>query len=170
MEPHVAVPCLKTGGFRRKRASLVAQTVKNLPAVHETQVLWLGQEDPSKKRMATYSRILAWRIPWTEEPGGDYSPWCRKELDMTEWLTYTLFRWKNCSLLHKQQLYDSGWVLMVSAFTQQNVFLKRYVSRIRQKKPWHSTGKHFWRKRHKSLHGCLWGQEGGKWEQFHCPL
>ena len=44
--------------------------VKNLPAVHETQVLCLSQEDPSKKRMATHSSILAWRIPWTEEPGG----------------------------------------------------------------------------------------------------
>ena len=70
MEPRVAVPCLKTGGFRRKRASLVAQMVKNLPAVHETQVLCLGQEDPSKKRMATHSSALAWRIPWTVKPGG----------------------------------------------------------------------------------------------------
>ena len=43
--------------------------VKNLPAVQETQVQSLGQEDPLEKRMATHSCILAWRILWTEEPG-----------------------------------------------------------------------------------------------------
>ena len=51
-------------------ASLVAQMVKNLPAIQEIQVQSLGQEDPLEKRIATYSSILAWRIPWTEEPGG----------------------------------------------------------------------------------------------------
>ena len=50
--------------------SMVAQTVKNLPAMWETQVWYLGQEDPLEKGMATYSSILAWRIPWTEETGG----------------------------------------------------------------------------------------------------
>ena len=44
--------------------------VKNLPAIRETQVQSLGQEDPLKKGMATHSSILAWRIPWAEEPGG----------------------------------------------------------------------------------------------------
>ena len=43
---------------------------KNLPAMQETQVRSLGQEDPLEKEMATHSSILAWRIPWTEEPGG----------------------------------------------------------------------------------------------------
>ena len=43
--------------------------VKNLPAMRETQVQSLGQEDPLEKGMATHSSILAWRIPWTEEPG-----------------------------------------------------------------------------------------------------
>ena len=52
------------------RASLVAQLVKNLPAVQETQVWFLGREDPLEKEMATHSGILAWRISWTEEPGG----------------------------------------------------------------------------------------------------
>ena len=47
----------------------MAQIAKNLPAIQETGVLSLGQEDPLEKEMATYSRILAWRIPWTEEPG-----------------------------------------------------------------------------------------------------
>ena len=44
--------------------------VKNLPAMLETQVQSLGQEDPLEKKLATHSSILAWRIPWTEEPGG----------------------------------------------------------------------------------------------------
>ena len=51
-------------------AFLVAQTVKNPPAVQETWVRSLGQEDPQEKGMATHSSIVAWRIPWTEEPGG----------------------------------------------------------------------------------------------------
>ena len=50
-------------------AFLVAQTVKNLPAIQKTWVQSLGWEDPLEKRMATHSSILAWRIPWTEEPG-----------------------------------------------------------------------------------------------------
>ena len=48
---------------------LVAQMVKNLPAMQETQIFSLGQEDPLEKGMATHSSILAWRILWTEEPG-----------------------------------------------------------------------------------------------------
>ena len=50
--------------------SLVAQTVKCLPAMRETQVRSQGQEDPLEKEMATHSSILTWEIPWTEEPGG----------------------------------------------------------------------------------------------------
>ena len=49
---------------------MVAQMLKNLPAMLETQVQSLGQEDPLEKGMATHSSILAWRIPRTEEPGG----------------------------------------------------------------------------------------------------
>ena len=48
----------------------MAQTAKNLPAMQETQVQSLGQEDTLEKGMAAASKILAWRIPWTEEPGG----------------------------------------------------------------------------------------------------
>ena len=51
-------------------ASLVAQTVKRLPTMRETWVQSLGREDPLEKEMATHSSILAWKIPWTEEPGG----------------------------------------------------------------------------------------------------
>ena len=54
----------------QKQASLVAQSVKNLPAVKETRVRSLGWEDPLEKEMATHSSILAWKISWTEEPGG----------------------------------------------------------------------------------------------------
>ena len=50
-------------------ASLVAQMVKNLPVMQETWVQSLGQEDPLEKGIAIHSSILAWRIPWTEEPG-----------------------------------------------------------------------------------------------------
>ena len=56
--------------FRRFGASLVAQLVKNLPAVQETRVRSLGWEDPLEKEMATHSSILAWKISWTEGPGG----------------------------------------------------------------------------------------------------
>ena len=59
----------KTDGSGFK-SSLVAQMVKNLPAKWETWVRSLGWEDHVKKGMATYSSILAWRFPWTEEPGG----------------------------------------------------------------------------------------------------
>ena len=48
----------------------MAQTVKSMPAIRETQVQSLGQEDPLEKEMATHSSILAWKIPWMEEPGG----------------------------------------------------------------------------------------------------
>ena len=52
------------------QAFLVAQMVKNLPAMQATQVWSLGWEDPLEKEMATHSSILPWKIPWTEEPGG----------------------------------------------------------------------------------------------------
>ena len=51
-------------------ASLVAKMVKNLPAMQKTRVQTLGGKEPLEKEMATYSSILPWRIPWTEEPGG----------------------------------------------------------------------------------------------------
>ena len=51
------------------RASLVAQSVKNLPAIQETWVQSLGWEDPLEKEMATHSSILAWKISWTQKPG-----------------------------------------------------------------------------------------------------
>ena len=77
--------------FQFSWASLVAQTVKNLPAMQETLVLSLGWEDLLEKAMATHSSILAWRTPWTEEPGRLQSMG-HKELDMTEQLSPSLLR------------------------------------------------------------------------------
>ena len=54
---------------KKKVLFLVAQRIKRLPAMQEPWVRFLGQEDPLEKEMATHSSILAWRIPWTEEPG-----------------------------------------------------------------------------------------------------
>ena len=55
--------------FQYSWSPLVAQTIKNLPAMLETWVRSLGWEDPLEEGMATHSSILAWRVPWTEEPG-----------------------------------------------------------------------------------------------------
>ena len=71
---------------------LVAHMVKNPPTMQETQGQFLRWEGPLEKEMATHSSILAWRIPWTEKPGGLFSPWGRKESDMTEQLTNGLSR------------------------------------------------------------------------------
>ena len=56
--------------YKLAQASLMARLVKNLPAMHESQVRSLSWEDPLEKEMATHSSTLAWRIPQTEEPGG----------------------------------------------------------------------------------------------------
>ena len=83
---HKRVP-LYTVIYTRSGNSLVAQSVKNLPAVQETWVQSLGWEDPLKKGMATHSSILAWRILWTEEPGG-LQPMESQESDTTERLNH----------------------------------------------------------------------------------
>ena len=66
----------------------MTQSVKNPPAIQETQVQSLGQEDPLEKEMATHSSILAWRAPWTEKPGGLQSTGSQ-ESDMTKPQTTT---------------------------------------------------------------------------------
>ena len=68
-----------TAGYRE---IVVAQMVKNLPSVWDTQFQSLGWEDPLEKEMTTHFSILAWEISWTEEPG--YSPWGLKESSTTE--------------------------------------------------------------------------------------
>ena len=65
----LGLSCHFLKGFA-KFHSLVAQTVKRLPTMWETWVLSLGREDSLEKEMATHSSTLAWKIPWTEEPGG----------------------------------------------------------------------------------------------------
>ena len=67
----------------------MAQLVESLPANWETWVQSLSWEDSLEKEMGTHSSILAWKIPWIEEPGRLYSPWDHKESDTTERLTHT---------------------------------------------------------------------------------
>ena len=69
MLPLGASHAVRTTSLDRS-SSLVAQRMTRLPAMQETQVQSLGWEDPLEKEMATHSSIFAWRIPWTEEPGG----------------------------------------------------------------------------------------------------
>ena len=85
-------------------ALILAQRIKHLPAMQETQVRSLGWEDPLEKEMATHSNILAWRIPCTVEPGG-YSPWGCKKSDTTEWTSLSFYQrlnswgaWLRCPL------------------------------------------------------------------------
>ena len=80
----------------QSRASLVAQAVTNPPAVRETRVRSLGQEDPLEERMATHSSVLAWRVPWTQELAG-YSPRGCKESVTTERHTHTVYCKSNIS-------------------------------------------------------------------------
>ena len=72
-------------------ASLMAQMVKSPPAMQETWVQSLSQEDPLEKGITTHSSIVTWQIPWTEESVG-YSPWGCKELNTTKQLTLFTFR------------------------------------------------------------------------------
>ena len=73
-----------------KCASLAGQLVKNLPAMWETRVRSLGWEDPLEEGMATHSSILAWRIPWTEEPGRLHTVLGIEESDTAERLLLLL--------------------------------------------------------------------------------
>ena len=106
--------------------SLVAQMVKNLPSVQKTRVRSLRRQDPLEKEMATHSRLLAWRIAWTQEPGS-YSPWGCKGV-RHNWAIHTFsFRDFNggkmtsgqyCSrfqllcISRKGQAAPKGWLLM----------------------------------------------------------
>ena len=65
-------------GYAYLMASLVAQRLKCLPPMQETLVRSLGREDPLEKEMATHSSTLAWKIPWTEEPGSPQSTWSQR--------------------------------------------------------------------------------------------
>ena len=89
--------------------SSMARTVKNLPAMQETQVWFLGQEDPLEKGMAIHSSILAWRVPWTEEPDGLQSMGLQRVGH--DWVTNasTFFL---CSLYNSSKTVRTGWELL----------------------------------------------------------
>ena len=91
-------------------ASLVAQTVKNLLVMQETRVWSLDQEDPLEKRMATHSSILAWRIPWREEPRGLQSMGSQRVRH--DWMTNThhIFSWPDSSFLLSAEYYSVVWM------------------------------------------------------------
>ena len=80
--------------------------VKRLPAVRETWVRsWVpGWEDPLEKGMATHSSTLAWKIPWTEEPAGLYSPWGHKESDTTQQLGLINYSQDNAEVFWKERI------------------------------------------------------------------
>ena len=96
-------------------ASLVTQRVKHLPAMWETWVWSLGQEDPLEKEMATHYSILAWRIPWMEEPGGLQSTGSQRVGNNWE--------------LHSLNIYSKVWKLWVNHlyYWEKNIHL-RFVS------------------------------------------
>ena len=107
-------------------AFLVARTVKNLPARQEAQVRPLSWEDPLEKGMATHSTILAWRIPWTEEPGG-LQP-TRLQRVRHDWATntQTIFCNKNLdhpegSLRENGYKYTYGWVPLLLTWNYYNI-------------------------------------------------
>ena len=82
-------------------ASLIAQLVNHLPTMQETQVRFLRWEDPLEKEMATHSSVLAWRIPWTEEPGRLQSTGSQ-ELDTTQQLNH-----------HHPKVIDNLWCFSI---------------------------------------------------------
>ena len=96
---------------------MVAQTVKNLPAVQETQVRSLDQEDPLEKGLATHTSVLAWRIPWTEEPGRLQSMG-PQELDTTEQLIHTFGDDYECLHLTEEDTEARRGALQASASPQ----------------------------------------------------
>ena len=100
-----------------RQASLVAQIVKNLPAIQETWVQSLGQEYPLEEGMATCSSILDWRIPWTEEPDG-LQPMGPKALDVTEWLSLSLGKLIVWNMIRMQLAFKASAKLLAKRFIQ----------------------------------------------------
>ena len=99
--------------LRYSWASLVAQMVKNPPTMWETWVPSLSWDDPLEEGIATHSNILAWRIPWIEEPGGLYSPWgCRVAQNETNTETIDQLRPLVVSYNHYQSLCDKRHTLL----------------------------------------------------------
>ena len=86
-------------------ASLVAQMVKNLPAMQETQIWSLGREDTLEQEMATPSSRLAWRIPWMEEPSGLHEP-----MHGVAWATNTTLSLKSCGTFEKSHNFSVPYI------------------------------------------------------------
>ena len=103
-------------------AFLVAQMVKHLPAVWETWVSSLGQEDPLGKEMAIHSSTLAWKIPWTESLVG-YSPWGCKESDTTERLHFHI-HFSQRVLMSWKPFLTSKWGYLIKA---EHVFISNVL-------------------------------------------
>ena len=111
----------------------MAQTVKNPPAVQETQVSSLGQEDPLEKGMATHSSILAWKIPWTEEPGRLQSMGSQRVglSDYTFTFKMTLYIQRIHALSISRFLLSKSVLVFVvrsNSLKHQNQFTKSYLS------------------------------------------
>ena len=101
----------------------MAQTVKNLPAVQETWVQSLVREDPLEKGMATHSSVLAWRIPWTEEPGGLQSMGSQSRTQLSD--SHTIFNKQGVSTSNKndhhlknQHLGFKGWTASIFPYNR----------------------------------------------------
>ena len=104
-------PSPHLGFYSSVWASLVAQRVKRLPAMQETWVQYLGQEDPLEKETATHSSTLAWKIPWTEKPGGLQSmEFQRVGHDWATSLTMVVLRWFSPASAGYKRLEFSPWV------------------------------------------------------------
>ena len=108
-------------------ASFVAQWVKHPPAMWETWVWSSGQEVPLEKEMATHSSTLAWKIPWTEEPGRLYSPWGCKESHMTEQLH---FRWFYPQIKPHMAILPQHRLSRVSARKLEQAWIKKKKNHI----------------------------------------
>ena len=112
--------------YQVRGASLVAQTLKNLPAMRETCVLSLDWEDPLEKKMAKHSSILAWRIPWKEEPDGLQSVGLHRVRH--NWTTYT-FTVMQCLLViyckHEAEIpLFTSLVELLSMFISESGYLE----------------------------------------------
>ena len=86
----------------------MAQTVKNAPAMEETRVQLLGQEDPLEKEMATHASTVAWKIPWTEEPGGLQSMGSHSRIRLSD-LSMSMFSPKAFQMQAEQRVLSPGF-------------------------------------------------------------
>ena len=107
------------------RASLMAQTVKNLPVIWKNWVWSWDQEDPLKKRMATYSSILSWGIPWIEEPGRQQSMGSQSVGYNWATNTHNILKWK---LLSRIWLFATPWTVACQPPMSLEFFRQKYWS------------------------------------------